>query len=347
MASGADLPDLGFEPVPLSTPEAADNTFYQDESPAPTPEAGVRMATTAWSRRIARSTFAQFVREFFDGKYRERLAALAPSTAVSFTTLPGDTFTNADRERRYIQVAQKVARLWQKLPCILVTDTGETINASGLGYYDRVQQVGDDVIRTRSRVFQVPLEIVVASRDEDSADELAEVVGVVIENRNVVGSLIQGANFEVRLPTTYSPGPRSTPVLEGDPTQTFAMVSINAEVGVEVWWYEKSKAIKVNLVSAGRCIDPTIPPTRPAIAPIFMGFGPRAAAYPKRVRLSDMPTIRLSGYPGGVTVFSRDINVLMVSDTLKILPQRVGHSAFVVRGPNNEILDEYHVEVTL
>jgi hypothetical protein len=331
-SSGVEIED-DFEEVIVGGDERRAKDEFSFLPKATTFEDQVELSTPAWFRRIARGAFAQFVREFFDGEYKDRLISLAPGTAVNFTTIPGANLdSNADK--RYIQIARKMAQLFQKLPCILITDTGETITPSGLGYYDRQQKVDiagvEYAIRTRSRLAQVPLDIVVASRDEDSADELADVIGIIIENRNVVGSLLNGANWEVRLPTTWSPSSRSTQPIGDDQTNTFGMVSITAEVGVEVWWYEKSPS--------GFSADKTTC-SRDRLQREFI--------YKPKTPLNAKYKIRLRNYPTGTSVYSKNGNIVLISDSLDVIPIHLGTTSLIARSPAGEVLDEFPFEVTL
>jgi hypothetical protein len=335
MAVGVEASeDFGeFEIVSVHGQELRAKDQFSFLPEATTDEDKVELSTPAWFRRIARGAFAQFIREFFDGKYRDRLIKLAPGTAINFTTLSGDRL-NQDKDKRFLQLARKMAQLFQKLPCILVTDTGENIIPSGLGYYDRQDIIntpkgGKVAVRTRSRVAQVPLEIIVASRDEDSADELADVIGIIIENRNVVGSLISGENWEVRLPHMWSPGSRSTQPIGEDPIQTFGMVSISAEVGVEVWWYEKSEAdFKMDKVSCGNREG-------------------RQFVYKPKTSLNSRYSIRLNQYPAGTIVYSKNSNIVIVSGTLEVIPIKMGSTTLVARSPRDEIVDEFPISITL
>lgn len=294
----------------------------------------VERATPAWFRRIARGAFAQFIREFFDGEYKDRFQKLAPGTAVNFTTMSG-TNLEEDKDKRFLQLARKMSQLWQRLPCILVTDTGESIIPPGLGYYDRAQKVeipgeGKVAIRTRSRIAQVPLEIMVASRDEDSVDELADVIGIIIENRNVVGSILRGENWEVRLPTSWSPSARTTTAIGDDQTQTFGVVSISAEVGVEVWWYEKFPAEFT--ANANSC-------SRERTARVFR--------YKPKTALNAKYKIVLSHYPAGTVIYSKDPHVVVVDTNFNLTPVKLGTTSLIAKSPRDEVVDEFPIEICL
>lgn len=333
MSPGVETDD-DFEDVILrGDGQKAGDTFTILPEPT-TPGDVVELATPAWFRRIARMAFAQFTKEFFDGAYKDRLIKLAPGTAVNFSTLPGAGL-DGDEDKRYIQITRKIAQIFQKLPCIVITDTGETITPPGLGYYDRQEMVktrdeGTVAVRTRSRIAQVPLDIVVASRDEDSADELADVVGIIIENRNVVGSTLSGDNWEVRLPQTWSPSARSTQAIGDDPNNTFATVSINAEVGVEVWWYEKwATNFQAEKTSCSR------------------DRLQREFIYKAKTPLNAKYKLRLSHYPPGTTVFSKNNRIVIISSELDVIPIRLGSTSLVAMSPDKKVLDEFPLEITL
>jgi hypothetical protein len=171
----------------------------------------VSRVSQARSKTIVKSAIQHYIRSWFDqlGTRRNLLQSIAPGMLQYVTDRSFDQ--ESDITKRHMQVARWFDELQEKMPCILIVDGGATYTSSGLGDYDRSEAIGpgEYLIRT-CLLLKVPLEIIIATLDQESTDELVSVMSLIfgaarrLGNGNTLHSADPTDSWEVRLPLNLS-----------------------------------------------------------------------------------------------------------------------------------------------
>lgn len=295
-----------------------------------TPQEQVDSSVTDFSVRTCKLAILAYIKEFIDGRFQHVMRALA----APFNTYTTDTLP-ADKERRHIMLARKVAQLYQYLPAIMVVDSGTTMNQPGLGSYDKSEVRKDGKIYLRqNRILDVPLEVIVGAAREDTCDDLFDGVLTMFENRMLVGSTISGANWVVTLPLTYMQGARSTQPMPDDQTgsQVFAVRSLNFTPRFELWYFHIIDQLQsADLRSMGDRPHPQ-----------------RRFDYPLKLHINQMNAKVLAyHYPVGTVFRSDRPEIAILTSDFHLVPVQLGHCRLLAIGPHQEFKEEYPLDVVL
>lgn len=313
-------------------PNANSDPFVFTSVPASDAEA-LSENPASFATRIAKTAMMGYFKRYFDGDLSPLLQAFAPRMGVTLST---DSVQAESQDKRYLQIAKKMAKLWQKLPCILIVDSGSQIVSPGLGYYDRKDVIGTDIVYTMTRNFTVSMEFSVGHQSENGAQELMETVSLMLENRDEIGSIISGPQWEVRLPLTHQRAQVTTQQVGDDPTQTFAMCSVTADIQVEVWYFKKVPGRNSASVSANPVGAKNI-------------YQLRKAEYPRTIRIGQKPVLAIKGYPPTVKVYTSDPGVALISNDSQrvIIPIKTGECSIRVYDEPTQIDDTFPLTITV
>lgn len=286
---------------------AETDPFIYSNIPASNAEA-VSEQAVSYSTKVAKMALQGYFQRFFGGDFSPILRSIAPHLEANFTT---DTLRAESHDKKQIQIARKMVQLHQKLPCILIMDTGSQIVTPGLGPYDRKDMVKGEIIYTKTRYYAIPMEIAVGHVNEDGANDLMTAVSLMLENANLIGHTISEDNWTLTFPLQHQTAQVSPQNVGDDPAQSFATGSISAEFRIEVAYYWKQTAIS-SVAMQGN------PPGVPNAA------AGRKVTYPATVRLNERPQMSVRGFPPGIRIFTTNPNVALITADRKIQPVRIG-----------------------
>jgi hypothetical protein len=158
-------------------------------------------------KTIAKAALERYIRSFLDttGPYRSAIEAVGKGSLQYITDRSLDA--TQDVTRRTTQLARMFNEIRQRVPAILIVDAGTQSIPSGL--FSGL--VNSTLIDGKwqgwfNKQFRIPLSILIVTADQDSTDQLMELVELQLNNlRQLAGGsalhgLKPGENWEVRLP---------------------------------------------------------------------------------------------------------------------------------------------------
>ncbi len=160
-------------------------------------------------KMITKSAVEQYIRSFLDsgGSHRDSIEAIAKGSLQYIT----DKSIQNDPTKRPTQLARIFNEVREKTPAILIVDAGMESIPSGLNS----GLIASTLINAKwqgwyNKQFKVDLTIVVLTNDQDSTDQLMEIVELLFNNLRQIsdGSEIRpqepGHNWAVRLPLSFT-----------------------------------------------------------------------------------------------------------------------------------------------
>lgn len=216
--------DYIFEDVPVQ----------QERIVSRTAEARVRLTT--------KSAVQKYIENYLsvDGKYRHQLELTQPYMVSYYTNLSGRAQED-DPTVYNVQLARMWKGLKQKLPAILIADTGFESQSPGLGGLLPGYRVdGFDVVQQTATMGPVSLQILTAAMDETTAGDLADVLTFIFGPLTIFnhGWILTSGNpedsWEIRLPQGgVKPESLERRNITEDPVDSFWTASLSLEVDFE------------------------------------------------------------------------------------------------------------------
>lgn len=160
-------------------------------------------------KTITKSALEQYIRSFLDsdGEYRDSIQAIAKGSLQYIT----DKSLQNDPTRRPTQLARLFNEVRERTPAILIVDAGMESIPSGLNSGLLQSTLINGMWQGWfNKQFRITLTIIVLTNDQDSTDQLTEILELIFNNLRQMhdGSEIRsheaGHNWCVRLPLTFS-----------------------------------------------------------------------------------------------------------------------------------------------
>jgi len=159
-------------------------------------------------KSIAKGAVERYIRNFLDttGPYHPLINAIAKGSLSYITDKSIDA--NQDVTRRCTQLARMFNQVREEVPAILIVDAGVQPVPSGLNSgLTHATLIDDKWQGWFCKYFRVPLSIAVMTSDQESTDQLMEIVELLFDNlrqtaggSRLCGDASKGELWEVRLP---------------------------------------------------------------------------------------------------------------------------------------------------
>jgi len=306
-----------FADIPVGTKQAV----------AATAEARVRQTT--------KSALQWYLDQFFqsDGRYRDILDWTAPFMVSFVTDLTGNSELD-DTMFYEIQLARIWSDLREKLPAIIIADTGFTYQQSGLGGQIRGVRINDRQVSSAAPMLAtVELDLMTASTDESTTSDLADALTYIL---GPLTSMVKGwwiysgrpeDNWEVRLPQVgAAPSGLERRNVGEDTRDSIWTATLTLSVEFEgIVQFGRDCNLHVDTRNAIQNIN--VPPT--PSDPSLIGEGPMDAAFtdydaPEAVYLGKPHPLTITSMPYFGKFVSDDSRVAIVDDYNVIHPKRLG-----------------------
>ena len=215
--------DFIFEDIPRT----------KKETIAKTAEARVTMTV--------KSAMQSYLQRFFDhdGAHRSQLSLTAGFT-VNYETRISGPRDNEDPTIYEVQLARYWKEIRQRLPCILIVDTGFERTPSGLGGITDSRHINASLSKVElAMLATVPIELQIASMDEttcgDLRDALMYIFGVLthLNKGHVIHSQRPEDRWEVRIPLTETSSGLERRNVTDDPVDSLWSTTIGLEMVFE------------------------------------------------------------------------------------------------------------------
>jgi hypothetical protein len=329
-----------YRDIPRTTAEAVQHTAFDE------------------SLVLVKSAIQAYLEKFFskDGEFRPLVESVSPTISQFVTDLrlplPGDY---PDPTKYRIQIARMWQGLKQRLPCIIISETGWdrqsslTDIAGGLSLPSTEDGGPQHAPLWLSNFLMGSVDVLVGSQDEHTtgqiASQLINIFGPLKEytKSTILGpqSLTGGSTWEVRLPMTYSIGARERINIGDDPVDSIWAATIT----MDNVHFEGLTAITT---VAPVPYSPDVSPNEPADRP---DFPDTEIVVQSPVKLGRVQPFRVVNERYNAVIYSDDPRIALIRDKM-IIPKKTGTFNIVVANGNQAGLEPtvyatQQVEVTI
>lgn len=306
----------------------------------------VSSASNDQAKNISKMAVKNYIGSFFNttGSKRELLQGF--STA-SLNYITDKSYEEGDRDltKKYMQLAVFFEELKERVPFILVIDSGIKIVKSGIGIgFDSARLIQSQTRITIPVIRVINLNIIVGTRDQASTDMLSTAVSILFNEMRFLGcgsclsgNYQQGDSWEVRLPHEPIDQSASNHDLIGDdPTDSIWWTETTVPV-----WFEDS--IQLESDHLHWTIDDPVYDESPE--------SHIEVVFPNTIKINQSYALVVNGHDGSILVNIDNPRIANYDpQTCMITPRRLG--TFVIRvtkgaiqGSEVGLLGEKAVEV--
>jgi hypothetical protein len=190
-------------------------------------------------KSITKQAIQHYIEQFMntDGVKRSITEAVGSLSQLFITDL--DTCTT-DPTLRPTQLARYYQDIRERLPAILIVDSGMEYVDPGLNVIDHATSLGGAWQGQFPLTFDIPITIICAAPDQESADALGSFLTLVFGplrnlagGQRITGRDDKGDTWEVRLPLTFTPSPTTNSAINDDPKDSVWAMTIDMIVQFE------------------------------------------------------------------------------------------------------------------
>ncbi|RLC79135.1 MAG: hypothetical protein DRJ03_24035 [Chloroflexi bacterium] len=312
-------PDFIFKDVPRSTASAVQDVAFEE------------------SLVLVKSAIQHYLNQFFDknGKYRRLVEAVCPTVGQFVTDVrvprPGDY---VDPTTYKIQIARLWQGLKQRLPCIIISETGWNRQGSLTDISGGISVPGTDGMQHSplwiSNFLMGSIDILVGSQDEHTTGQIAsQLINILGPLRELTkSSILQpttptgGSTWEVRLPMNQTIGSRERLNIGDDPIDSIWSTTISLD--------------DVHFEGATPIDMTAVVPTEPDVSPndpLDDNFPDTEILVSSPVKLGRAQPFRVMNARYNAIVYSDNPAVAIIKGET-IIPRRVGTFNIVVANGN-------------
>ena len=219
-------PDFIYQDIPRSTAEAVQQNAYEE------------------SLNLVKSAIQHYLYQFFSptGKYRRLVESVCPTVGQFITDIriprPGD---DIDPTKYKIQIQRMWQGLRQRLPCIIISETGWTQQNSLSNIAGGISVPGTDGMQRSplwlSNFLMGSIEILVGSKDSHTTGQItSQLINIFGSLRELTKESILkpqtytgGSTWEVRLPMNQDIGARERINIGDDPIDSIWTATISLD----------------------------------------------------------------------------------------------------------------------
>lgn len=198
-------------------------------------------------KSITKQAIQYYIEQFMDTSGVKRSITEAIGSISKLFITDKDILVT-DPTLRQTQLARYFNDIRERLPAILIIDSGMEWVDPGLNVLDHVTNFGPKGQLGQPTLWQgqfpltynIPISIVAAAGDQESADALGSLLTLFFgPMRNIGGGsrisgrLDKGDTWEVRLPLTFSPSPTTNSAINDDPKDSVWAMTIDMLVQFE------------------------------------------------------------------------------------------------------------------
>src|SRR5579885_678108 len=184
---------------------------------------------------VTKAALQRHIRDYFDGKYRPLFQHIV-KYAPQFTT---SQIPTSDPMQIPVQLARYFKDFKERLPAIIINDTGATYNPPGLrggAEQGRFSTARNSSIFRLVNTMTIPVDFICAALDETTTSDLAMALELIFgplrqeTSSAVIRSDRLGDQWEVRLPLQPTIGARIEGAITEDPKDKFYTQTISLDI---------------------------------------------------------------------------------------------------------------------
>jgi len=189
---------------------------------------------------IAKNALQSYIASFLDsdGLNRSYIKTLSPQAAQYVTDK--SLQDHPDPSRKPLQLARMFNDIRQRIPCIMIVDSGLTYESAGIGGgLERTSAINGNWQGWYRVYARVNVIVACVTNDVESCSTLQTVVSMMcMQLRHIAGgarlvSNVPGSNWECRLPTNFTSSSASPTQVADDPKDAIWAATLELELQVE------------------------------------------------------------------------------------------------------------------
>jgi len=279
-------------------------------------------------KSITKQAIQFYIEQFMstDGVKRSITEAVGSLSKLFITDK--DTLTT-DPTLRPTQLARYFQDIRERLPAILIVDSGMEWVDPGLNVLDHATHFGERGDLGQPMFWQgqfpltynIPISIIAAAADQESADALGSFLTLVFGplrnisgGSRITGRLDKGDTWEVRLPLTFTPSPTTNSAIADDPKDSVWAMTIDLLVQFEDRIILEQEMSQVAFPATAAVNDPNVSESK---SPII--------TFPEEIKINETAQIRVAQIENQQKIILSDGNIATFDpETLFVTARRLG-----------------------
>jgi len=281
-------------------------------------------------KSITKQAIQHYIEQFLNTTGVKRSITEAVGSLSKLFITDTDTLTT-DPTLRPTQLARYYQDIRERLPAILIVDSGMEYVDPGLNVIDHATSWGEQTaLGTPTKwqgqfpiTFNIPITIICAAADQESADALGAFLCLVFGplrnlsgGQRITGRDDKGDTWEVRLPLDFVPSPTTNSAIADDPKDSVWAMTIDLLVQYEDRIILEQEMAEV-VFDAGNFVvgDSNL---NENLSPII--------DFPDEIRLNESHQIRVTQLQDRQRIVLSDGNIATFDpESLILTPRKLGH----------------------
>ena len=281
-------------------------------------------------KSITKQAIQHYIQQFMDTQGVKRSITDAVGSLSKLFITDTDTLTT-DPTLRPTQLARYYQDIRERLPAILIVDSGMEYVDPGLNVIDHATSWGEQTALGAPTkwqgqfpiTFNIPITIICAAADQESADALGAFLCLVFGplrnlsgGQRITGRDDKGDTWEVRLPLDFVPSPTTNSAIADDPKDSVWAMTIDLMVQFEDRIILEQEMAEV-VFNAGNSVtgDSNL---NENLSPVI--------DFPDEIRLNESYPIRVTNLQDRQRVVLSDGKIATFDpESLILTPRKLGH----------------------
>ncbi len=279
-------------------------------------------------KSITKQAIQHYIQAFLNTDGVKRSITEAVGSLSQLFVTDTETLTT-DPTLRPTQLARFFNDIKARLPAILIVDSGMEWVDPGLNVLDHATNLGDRGEFGQATMWQgqfpltfnIPITIIVAAGDQESADALGSFLTLVFGplrnisgGNRITGRDDKGDTWEVRLPLTFTPSPTTNSAINDDPKDSVWAMTIDLLVQ-----YEDRIILEQEMAQVALPMTP-----KPNTADLAGDLSP-IIEFPDEIKLNEINQIRVTQLQNRQRIVLSDGNIATFDpETLFVTARRLG-----------------------
>lgn len=198
-------------------------------------------ASSSHIKTIVKGCIQNYIKSFFDTTGVNRAILDSVSQTIQFDTDKSFYEDFKDPTKRHMQILRYQEDIRKRVPCILIVDNGISYEPSSFSLIGDARMTGGPYggkwQGSYPIVRKVPLTLAVATKDEDTTDQLMSMLTwmfgelrVLAGGSQIQGDLNKGETWTIVLPQTFNIGVSSASDIQDDPKDKIWTSDISIEI---------------------------------------------------------------------------------------------------------------------
>lgn len=292
-----------------------------------------RMFSNDRIKTLVKQQIQKYIESFFRGQHRPLLKSVSPKSLSYNTDRSFDP--DLDPTQKRMQIVRYFNHLKNILPAMIIADSGVQGVPHSIGYLSDANLCGPEWSGIYPIVRKVNINIVIASMDVDSTDELSDLTSLMFnELRNLAGGhfihgdMNNGESWVITLPNApIDLGGRQEATINDDPLDRIHYV----ETSFQIMFEDKVQVKKVAQYDAQFVSVTGDPDLRQTLKPIVSLEDMNGDAVSNdEISINQQVCVKIEHYNPNFRVYVSNANLATINQVGVITPRRLGELDIIV-----------------